>query len=276
MTETILENVVIPNWDAPDHIRALTTTRMTQINGECGMSVGSYGTEQGSNGLNIATHVGDDPDAVAHNRQLLRQILSDEPLWLNQTHGVEIVSQLSDELCPEADAVLLTEPNQVGVIMTADCLPVLFTTDQGDMVAGAHAGWRGLLAGVLEKTVAAMVQTSAQAKHIQVWLGPAIGPEQFEVGAEVFEAFMEHARQSGLDIERTQQCFQSKPAFSNEAQKYLADIYALARLRLQSAGVPLENISGGEYCTFTDATRFYSYRRDGVTGRMASLIWMQD
>ena len=188
---TRVRHALLPDWAAPANVHALMTTRVTAIDGSMGASTGVYGDVQGQKGFNLATHVGDAPDAVAHNRQLLRQILPSEPLWLNQTHGVAIARHSDAEVCPEADAVLLTERNQVGVIMTADCLPVLFTTRAGTMVAGAHAGWRSLVSGILEKTVAAMVQAGAANDEIVVWLGAAIGAEQFEVGAEVREAFIE-------------------------------------------------------------------------------------
>ena len=264
-------NIIQPDWDAPSHVHALTTTRLTAIDGQMGQSLGVYGDAQGQNGFNVATHVGDDPAAVSQNRQLLRCMLPSEPLWLNQTHGVTIARV--DDACAEADAVLLIEPNQVGVIMTADCLPVLFTTRTGAMVAGAHAGWRSLVSGILEKTVDAMVQAGAVREEILAWLGPAIEPQQFEVGAEVREQFISQGLALGLRADQTAACFVARENDGTAAQKYLADIYALARQRLQCAGLSSTQISGGGLCTVNDAQRFYSYRRDGTTGRMASLIW---
>ena len=266
-------NIIRPDWDAPSHVRAFTTTRLTAIEGQMGQSLGVYGDAQGQNGFNVATHVGDDPAAVSQNRQLLHRMLPSEPLWLNQTHGVTIARM--DDACAEADAVLLTEPNQVGVIMTADCLPVLFTTRTGAMVAGAHAGWRSLVSGILEKTVDAMVQAGAVREEILAWLGPAIGPEQFEVGTEVREQFIREGLVSGVRAEQTAACFVARENDGSAPQKYLADIYALARQRLQCAGLSSVQISGGGLCTVNDAQRFYSYRRDGETGRMASLIWLE-
>ncbi len=272
---TRIHNILLPDWSAPPNVHALMTTRQTTVDERIGASLGIYGDVQGQNGFNLATHVGDTPEAVAHNRRLLRQMMPSEPLWLNQTHGVAIARQSDAEVCPEADAVLLTEPNRVGVIMTADCLPVLFTTRKGNMVAGAHAGWRSLVSGILEKTVAAMMDAGAAHDELMVWLGAAIGAEQFEVGAEVREAFIDAGREQGVSAEQTAACFVAGAQAENTEQKYLADIYALARQRLQCAGLSAEQISGGGLCTVSDAQRFYSYRRDGVTGRMASLIWFE-
>ena len=266
-------NIIRPDWDAPAQVHAFTTTRLTMIEGQTGHSVGAYGDVQGNNGFNVATHVGDESNAVSQNRQLLRRMLPNEPLWLNQTHGVTIARM--DDACAEADAVLLTEPNQVGVIMTADCLPVLFTTRTGMMVAGAHAGWRSLVSGILEKTVNAMAQAGAAREDILAWLGPAIGPEQFEVGAEVREQFIREGLALGVSAEQSAACFVARENDGTAPQKYLADIYALARQRLQWAGLSAAQISGGGLCTVSDAQRFYSYRRDGTTGRMASLIWFE-
>ena len=271
---TRVQNVLLPDWPAPVNVHGLMTTRLSVIDGQIGASSGVYGDAQGDNGFNVATHVGDAPDAVVHNRQLLRQILPSEPLWLNQTHGVAIARRI-EEGCPDADAVLLIEPKQVGVIMTADCLPVLFTTRSGNMVAGAHAGWRSLVSGILEKTVTAMLDAGAVNDEIIVWLGAAIGAEQFEVGAEVRTQFIAEGLKLGITAEQTAACFVARSNECNDAQKYLADIYALARLRLQCAGLRAEQISGGGLCTVDDAQQFYSYRRDGVTGRMASLIWYE-
>lgn len=271
---TRVQHVLLPDWSAPANVHGLMTTRLSVIDGQIGASSGVYGGAQGEHGFNLATHVGDMPEVVMHNRQLLRQILPSEPLWLNQTHGVAIARRIA-EGCPEADAVLLTEPNQVGVIMTADCLPVLFSTRSGHMIAGAHAGWRSLVSGILEQTVAAMVDAGAVSDEIIVWLGAAIGAEQFEVGAEVRAQFIAEGLKLGITAEQTAACFVARIGNGNDAQKYLADIYALARQRLQCAGLRAEQISGGGLCTVDDAQQFYSYRRDGVTGRMASLIWFE-
>ena len=173
------------------------------------------------------------------------------------------------------DITIKRLPCRIESIVTAGESSERFTTRAGTMVAGAHAGWRSLVSGILEKTVAAMAQAGAERTDILVWLGPAIGPMQFEVGAEVREAFIEAGRALGISAEQTDACFVARSNDGNASQKYLADIYALARQRLQCAGLHATQISGGGLCTVSDAQRFYSYRRDGTTGRMASLIWWE-
>ncbi len=246
--------LLIPDWAAPGNVAALTTLR------EGGFSPAPYGDGRGGGGLNLGTHVDDDPHLVARNRALLRRLLPSEPAWLTQVHGVAVLDAAALPDQPTADACISTTPGAVCVMMTADCLPVLFSDRAGTVVGAAHAGWRGLAAGVLEATVAAMRARGAQ--DIIAWLGPAIGPEQFEVGAEVREAFL--AQQSTAE--------QAFRAYPGRPGKYLADIYALARQRL--AGVDVHEVSGGGLCTVTDP-RFYSYRRDKTTGRMGSLIWLK-
>ncbi|MDD2989177.1 MAG: peptidoglycan editing factor PgeF [Zoogloea sp.] len=235
-----------PDWPAPARVRALSTTRAG------GLGTAPYNT------LNLGTHVGDDPARVAANRAILRQALPAEPCWLNQVHGVNVVEAGVGEGVPDADASVSRQSGRVCAVMTADCLPVLLCDRAGSVVAAAHAGWRGLHGGVIEATVAAMNVSPGQ---LLAWLGPAIGPDAFEVGGEVRAAFM------GADPA-------SEAAFrpSSNRYKWLADIYLLARQRLARAGVT--RIYGGDACTVTDAARFFSYRRDGVTGRMASLIWL--
>lgn len=232
-----------PDWPAPDQVRAISTSR------EGGASSSPYES------MNLGDHVEDDPRAVAENRRRLAELLAlpSEPLWLRQVHGVDVLGAEGE--C--ADARLVNRPGQVAVVMTADCLPVLFCDRQGREVAAAHAGWRGLVAGILERTVARM---EADNGEILAWLGPAIGPQAFEVGDEVRRAFMEYDT-------RAQEAFTPSPA-----GRWLADIYQLARQRLESAGIM--QIYGGGLCTYSDAERFYSFRRDGATGRMASLIWI--
>jgi hypothetical protein len=209
----------------------------------------------------LGVHVGDDFNCVLQNRERLRAALQirSEPVWLKQVHGT-VVAQLPaapDSL--EADASCSRTAGAVCAILTADCLPVLFCDDEGTVVGAAHAGWRGLLAGVLENTVQAMNRPAPQ---VMAWMGPAIGPQAFEVGSEVREAFVARDHSAAK-------------AFAPGAPgKYWADIYLLARQRLHSQGV--SRVYGGEYCTVSDPSRFYSFRRDGVTGRMASLIWLQD
>ena len=238
-----------PDWPAPPQVRGFTTQR------DGGQSVGAYAS------LNLADHVEDDPAAVVGNRaQLVRELgLPEAPQWLSQVHG-EHVHQLSaqrDAATPTADAVWTDQHNRICAVLTADCLPVLFCDRAGSCVAAAHAGWRGLAGGVLEATVAAMPVAPGE---LLAWLGPAIGPEVFEVGDEVREAFVGQHAQS-------QVAFRPSPA-----GRWLADIYALARIRLAACGV--NSVHGGGECTFSDADRFYSYRREPRTGRMASLIYI--
>ncbi|RJG00043.1 peptidoglycan editing factor PgeF [Noviherbaspirillum saxi] len=247
-------DLIIPQWEAPANVGCLSTTRIG------GSSRAPYDDGHGGGGLNLGTHVGDDPAAVAHNRGSLRAFLPGEPAWLTQVHGTHVVDVESlHGKVPEADASIASTPGQVCVIQTADCLPVLFCDGDGSVVGAAHAGWRGLANGVLENTVARM--RDAGAASVMAWLGPAIGPTAFEVGPEVFDVF------TGTDSEAAR-AFNAIPGSSG---KYFANIYALARLKLAQAGVT--QIYGGDLCTVTDRRHFYSYRRDGVTGRMASLIW---
>lgn len=248
--------VLIPDWPGmPSRVAALSTLRGG------GVSRAAYDDGAGGGGLNLATHVGDDPGAVAQNRARLRALLPAEPAWLTQVHGNVVVDAAQVQGAPAADASIAVGPGAVCLIQTADCLPVLFCDAQGSVVGAAHAGWRGLAAGVLENTVAAM--RAAGARDILAWLGPAIGPACFEVGEDVRQAFIAD------DAEANAAFLPNINAFG----KYFADIYFLARLRLRHQGI--DKISGGGYCTVTEAARFYSYRRDGTTGRMASLVWLQ-
>ena len=239
------------DWPAPGNVRTLLTTRLG------GVSRGAYSS------MNLGQHVGDDPLAVAANRQQLTDMLAacsaGSPVWLNQVHGTRVVdaTALVGNRAPEADASFARAAGVVCAVMTADCLPVLFCDASGTVVAAAHAGWRGLLAGVLEEAVAAM---GVPGEDVIAYLGPAIGPQAFEVGDEVRSAFVE------VD-EHAAQAFKT-----SVAGKWLADIYWLARQRLQRKGVT--RVYGGMQCTYDEADRFFSYRRDGQTGRMASLIWL--
>lgn len=238
-------DLIFPDWPAPANVRALQTTRVG------GVSAEPYDS------LNLAGHVGDDALKVAANRQLLSPYVPTEPLWLNQVHGIVVVDAAIASCLPEADASFTRASNVVCSTMTADCLPVLLCDEAGTVVAAAHAGWRGLCDGVVEAAIAAM-QTPP--KNLMVWLGPAIGPNAFEVGIEVRDAFISHARKAQL-------------AFGPIADdKWLGDIYLLAKQRLHRLGI--ERIYGGGLCTYTDQARFFSFRRDGVTGRMASMIWL--
>jgi YfiH family protein len=248
--------VLVPDWTGlPANIGALSTLRCG------GVSDAPFGDGVGGRGLNLGTHVGDRAGHVEQNRALLRAMLPTPPVWISQVHGATVVDAAEVTGVPEADASITDKPGVVCAIQTADCLPVLFCDAQGRVVGAAHAGWRGLAAGVLENTLARM--RDAGAGEILAWLGPAIGPQRFEVGEDVLSAFV------ALD-ERTRTAFRP---FPDRPGKYLADIYQLARTKLASAGV--QRVAGGDFCTVTDARRFYSYRRDGVTGRMASLIWIK-
>jgi YfiH family protein len=231
-------------------VHALSTTR-----GGAGASAPPYDR------FNLGAHVGDSAASVALNRARLRDALPGDPLWLDQVHGTAVVDagSVAARAVPRADAAVARAPGSVLAVLTADCLPVLLCDCKGTVVAVAHAGWRGLAAGVIESAVRAMATPAA---GIMAWLGPAIGPRAYEVGSEVAEAFI-----------------RADPAASaafnpKGAGKFLADLYALARQRLARSGVI--RVSGGDACTYGDASRFFSFRRDGRTGRMASLIWIED
>lgn len=237
---------IVPGWPAPDSVRAASTLRVG------GVSSAPYGT------LNLGDHVGDDAAAVATNRRYLqRQLqLPSTPRWLKQVHGTRCVDAAETAGSCAADASFTTREGVVCCVMTADCLPLLLCDKSGDAVAVIHAGWRGLVAGVIEQTITALGRSG----ELLAWLGPAIGPQQFEVGPEVRAAFV--ARDAAATT-----------AFAaGDGNRWLADIYTLARLALEKQGV--KEIYGGQWCTVSDAERFYSYRRDGVTGRMATLIWI--
>ena len=252
---------LLPHWPGlPANVGALSSVRAG------GVSQGPYGDGQGGGGLNLGTHVGDEPAHVAANRARLAAVLPAQPAWLSQVHGVAVADAGKlDGYVPDADASVAAQPGAVCVVMTADCLPVLFCSHDGLVVGAAHAGWRGLANGVLRQTVERM--RARGATQILAWLGPAIGPQQFEVGHDVLQAFRDGARD---DAER-QVLSAAFAAIDGKPGKYLADIYALARTMLLRDGVA--QVAGGEYCTVSDAAQFYSYRRDGVTGRQASLIW---
>lgn len=243
---SLLEHCLIPDWPAPANVKALQTTR------KGGASVAPYAS------LNLGIHVGDNPLVVNRNRMLLSPLLPSEPVWLNQVHGVTVENADHAGCLPQADASVSSHSGSVCVVMTADCLPVLLCDERGTVVGAAHAGWRGLCDGVIEKTVQAM---NVPASSLLTWLGPAIGPAAFEVGDEVRAAFVAQQPQAAA-------------AFVAGAEdKWLADIFLLARLRLQALGIT--RIYGGGVCTHSDAERFYSYRRDGVTGRMGTFVWLK-
>lgn len=254
--------LITPDWPAPANVGALSTTR---IGGVSAVPFDSF---------NLGDHVDDQALSVVANRQLLQQRLGDTVgcQWLRQVHGIEVASLDRVGAVIEADAAATNQPGAACLVMTADCLPVLFCDRQGTRVAAAHAGWRGLAEGVLEATLAAL---AVPADELLCWLGPAIGPQAFEVGDEVRQAFCAHQPESEQAFVRSPQPSVIDPVMIDPAQpsKWLADIYQLARLRLQRAGVTA--IYGGDCCTYTDAERFFSYRRDGRTGRMASLVWLK-
>lgn len=240
--------LLIPDWPAPAHVKSLITTR------QGGVSRPPY------DALNLAMHVGDQAQAVARNRALLQEAagLPAAPFWLQQVHGCTVADATSDDPECEADAVFSRQPGQVCAVLTADCLPLLLVDRAGREVCAVHAGWRGLVGGVIESAVA---RFSVEPSDLLVWLGPAIGPRAFEVGNDVYQAFVER-------------CEDDSVAFRPHSQdRWLADIYCLARQRLERLGVGY--VGGGDDCTWSQPERFYSYRRDGVTGRMASLIWLE-
>jgi YfiH family protein len=220
-----------------------------------GVSVAPYDS------LNVGTHVGDLPEAVAENRARIAQALElpNEPAWLEQVHGALVSDLDQTQHITRADAAVTHSLERVCVIQVADCMPVLFASREGTAVGAAHAGWRGLASGVLEATVR---ELAVEPSSLVAWMGPAIGPEHFEVGGEVRDAFMANDPEAdGAFVE-------------NDRGRWQCDLYALARRRLQAIG--LREISGGGWCTYHDASRFFSYRRDGQCGRMAALIWRED
>ena len=236
---------LIPDWPAPAGVKACVTTRSG------GVSLAPFDS------LNLGDHVDDSPEAVAENRRRLTDHFSIQPAWLKQVHGI-VVAHADPEQVATADASWTATPGIACTVMTADCLPALFCDRAGTRVAAAHAGWRGLAAGVLEATAQSL---NVEPQDILVWLGPAIGPKAFEVGAEVRDVFMRDLPQSAA-------------AFvpSVNPGRFMADIYELARLRLARCGITA--VYGGGFCTVTDS-RFYSYRRSPRTGRFASLVWIE-
>ncbi len=240
-----------PDWPAPENVQAVFTTR-----------IGGYSSQHFAN-LNLGLHVNDNADQVKQNRLLLEESLKlpAPPVYLNQVHKTDVVCAadfIDSPDTPEADACWSADADQVIAIMTADCLPVLFTSRCGSVVAGAHAGWRGLVDGVLQQTISSL---PVEPNELIAWLGPAIGPAHFEVGAEVRESFINKCKNNEKHF---------VPAIA--PGKYFADLFKLAEDSLINTGVGA--VYGGGLCTYADAKRFYSYRRDaGQTGRMAALIW---
>lgn len=243
----IRNHCITPDWPAPPNVMALQTTR------QGGLSAAPYDS------MNLGEHVGDEPLTVARNRVLLNHLLPCEPVWLEQAHGI-LVANADDASClPQADACIARHRESVCVVMTADCLPVLLCDAQGSVVGAAHAGWKGMVAGVIESTVQAM---NVPPQNLMVWLGPAISQDAFEVGEEVRAAFVAAQPQAASAFKTGQ-----------SGGKWLADIYALARIRLNALGIT--QIYGGNYCTYRESEKFYSYRRDGTTGRMGTFIWLE-
>jgi YfiH family protein len=248
--------LITPEWSVAPRVRAVMTTRLG------GVSVAPWDS------LNLGVHVGDNIANVLENRARVREEarLPAEPVWLDQVHGTTVVDLdafgVADNRSSRGDAAVTRRRGVVCAIQVADCMPVLFAARDGSVVGAAHAGWRGLAGGVLAGTVEAMRVPGAE---IVAWLGPAIGPDTFEVGDDVVEAFVQSAS--------TAQRAQTVAAFTRRSNgKWLCDLYALARLRLNALGIT--QVSGGTWCTVADAQRFFSYRRDGQTGRMAALIWL--
>lgn len=242
---TYMQHWLQPDWSLP-HVMAYCTTRY-----------GAF-SDPPFDGFNTADHVGDDPVALARARAALKRWFNwyEEPQWLDQVHGSQLVLAEPGSPKKKADAVYTRQPGVVCAVHTADCLPIFIASASEPLVAMIHAGWRGLAAGIIEQTLA---QLASSAGSLWVWLGPAIGPQAFEVGPEVRAAFL----QQSVALES---CFVQNPA-----GRWQCDIYGIARFKLQSLGC--ENISGGDYCTFSDQ-RFFSFRRTPVTGRMLSMIWL--
>jgi len=248
--------VLTPDWPVPPNIHSLVTTR------DGGISLPPFSS------LNLGDHVGDDPRTVQANRTILRVQLPSDPIWLKQVHGTFVSTPMNRRLLSEhvieADAAVTNQANEVLVVMTADCLPILFSNQMGDVVGVAHAGWRGLCAGVLENTVTEMLKlgTGMSANKLMAWMGPAIGPAAFEVGEDVYAAFLN----AGIAFPAN-----AFVAIPGRPGKFFANLYTLAQSRLSALG--LEQIYGGNFCTVTDQKRFFSHRRDGNSGRFASFIW---
>lgn len=243
---SLSEHLIIPDWPAPINVKSLQTTRAG------GISSPPYDS------FNLGDHVGDAPLAVERNRILLNRLLPSEPVWLEQVHGIRVANADMASCLPQADACIARHRAAVCVVMTADCLPVLLCDTQGSVVGTAHAGWKGLAAGVIEAIVQAM---DVAPENIMVWLGPAISQNEFEVGDEVRAAFVAIQPQAASAF------------IPGQNGKWFADLYALARLRLNALGITA--IYGGGYCTYRERERFFSYRRDGATGRMGTFIWLE-
>lgn len=248
------DNFITPQWPLPSSVKAIVTTRQHP---NLGASLPPY------NNYNLATHVGDKLSHVYQNRASLQKLLPNKPVWLNQTHSrhlIEINQNTLSQAIANADGAWTRQKQQICSVLTADCLPLLFCSKGAEVVAAIHAGWRGLALGIIDNAVMRLTKNARlPADELMVWLGPAISKLHFEVGAELRDQFLTISAEN-------------KIAFTaNKNNKYMADIYLLAKINLHRLGVT--EIYGGDYCSFDDEERFYSYRRDGITGRMASLIW---
>lgn len=239
---------LVPDWPAPARVRAFVTTRAG------GVSTGEFAS------MNLGTRGGDKAANVERNRLIVRELLPAAPRYMAQVHGSAVadLDRLADDTVPTADAATTGLPGRVGVVLTADCMPLFLCDEEGKRVGVAHAGWRGMAGGVIEHAVRAL---GAEPAKVMAWMGPAIGPDAFEVGPEVRETFLE------VDPRAAEAFVPHKPG------KYMADLYTLARQRLQRAGVA--RIHGGGFCTYGEADRFFSYRREQRSGRMGAFIWME-
>ncbi len=240
--------LIKPSWPAPERVKAFSTTRQGGV------------SQPPFDALNLGMHVGDDPVQVKQNREWLTQQLAlpSDPIWLNQIHGIHALCLDHDVSERDADASFSFQAERVCIVMTADCLPVLLCDRKGSCVAAVHAGWRGLCNGIIEAT---LEKLALRSEDVLAWLGPAIGPTAFEVGEEVKDAFVQEYKEDST-------------AFSPQADgKWTANLYQLAEQRLRRTGVSA--IYGGEYCTYNEPERFFSYRREGQTGRLASFIWIE-
>lgn len=258
LNKKIFEKTIIPNWPAPLNVKAFSSTRVDMLSAH--LSTGVY------QGLNLGQHVGDDPKIVLNNRQRIQTALNmpSDPIWLSQVHSNQVLSfeGSTDEIF-EADGSFTQTPRVVCCVMTADCVPILLTDKQGKQVAAVHAGWRGLASGVIENAI----EKFARPNQVMAWIGPAIGPSFFEVGQDVYDAFVgnDDSKDSGAA-----KAFQFHPTALG---KYFADMDQLVTLRLNRLGVT--EVYSSQMCTFENTEQFYSYRRDGQTGRQASFIWIE-
>lgn len=301
--KTVTNALLFPLWPAASHVVAGVTTRLhltQETKDSCDHdTAGNSSSFNSANSFNkygpfnLADHVGDDPSNVKSNREALDKFLTDniyaktgtlESLqwqWLNQTHSnraIQFRGSLDEDWAASAesaDAIWTNQANSVCAVLTADCLPILLCSQDGETVGAIHAGWRGILNGVIANTVASLVDSGIRASTLYAWLGPAIGPHQFEVGADVLTLFRQSTLASDPYQRALQQAFVPKPTDKGHSrEKYLADLYQLGTIALRQCGV--HSIYGGGFCTYNDANRFYSYRRDGVTGRQLSFIFRKE